>query len=364
MHAFPLGRSLLAAAAAVAVAGGLALLPAASAQASTSHVGTTAQWQSAMARTPAQGSGCYQASYPSTQWHAVACVTAPRLPLVPTASAAHDAAAVRAAHAAHADPLTVGDGTDYSAVVSGLISKATGTFTGVSSNISEKGAVDGSGSQVANSFSLQLNTQFFAGSPACANAAAPSSCEAWQQFVYTYNGGGTGDLFMQYWLIDYNATCPSGWYTYSGDCYTNSAASEVGEVTAAQLASVKLSGSAVSGGNDAVSLSVGSGSATTVTGKDTKIGLATHWNTTEWGVYGDGGGSAANFGSGNTLEAVTALTSSSTAAPSCVKEGFTGETNNLGLAATPALGSESSPTMASKQTNGTTGTASCAVAAG
>lgn len=367
MHAFTLSRSALAAAAAVVVAGGLALLPAGPARAGTTHdaagthVATTAQWQSAIARTPEQGSGCYQASYPSTQWHAVACVTAPRLPLVPTAAAAHTTAA---AHAAHHNPLTVGDGTDYSAVVSGLISKATGTFTNVSSNISEKGAVDGSGSQVANSFSLQLNTQFFAGSPACANAASPSSCEAWQQFVYTYNGGGTGDLFMQYWLIDYNASCPSGWYSYSGDCYTNSAASEVGEVTAAQLASVKLSGSAVSGGNDAVSLSVGSGSAATVTGRDTKIGLATHWNTTEWGLYGDGGGSAANFGSGNTIEAVTALTSSSTAAPSCVKEGFTGETNNLSLAATAALGGKSSPTMASRQTDGTTGTASCAVAAG
>jgi hypothetical protein len=137
----------------------------------------------------------------------------------------------------------------------------------------------------------------------------------------------------------------------------------VSALTAKQLATVNLSGSAASGGNDAVSLSVGSGRATTVTGKDTVVDLAAHWNTTEWGVFGDGGGSAANFGAGTTLEAQTALTSTSSSAPSCVKEGFTGETNNLNLAATPALGSESSPTMASKQTNGTTGTASCASAA-
>ena len=78
---------------------------------------------------------------------------------------------------------------------------------------------------------------------------------------------------------------------------------------------------------------------------------------------GDGGGSAADFGANTTLEAQTALTSTSSSAPSCVKEGFTGETNNLKLAATPALGSESSPTMASEQTNGTSGTASCATAA-
>jgi hypothetical protein len=59
---------------------------------------------------------------------------------------------------------------------------------------------------------------------------------------------------------------------------------------------------------------------------------------------------------------VTTLTVTSSSAPTCVKEGFTGETNNLKLAATPALGSESSPTLASKQTDGTAGTASCAVA--
>jgi hypothetical protein len=343
---------------------GLALLPTASAQAAAaspaSGSAATAQWQTDIAKVPQQssGSGCYQASYPSLTWHAVACVTAPKIPLAPAVSRGS------AEHAGHTGPATVGDGTDYSAVVSGLISKATGTFTNVSSNISEKGAVDGTGSQVANSFSLQLNSQFFSGSSACSRSSNPADCLAWQQFVYTFNGGGTGEVFMQYWLIDYNATCPSGWFTYSTDCYTNSNATVVNAVTAAQLASVKLTASAVSDGNDAVSLSVGSGKAVTVTGKDTKVGLASFWNTAEWGVYGDGGGSAANFGSGNTLEAQTALTSNSSAAPSCVEEGFTGETNNLTLTATPALGSQTSPTMATKQTNGATGGSSCAVAAG
>jgi hypothetical protein len=79
-------------------------------------------------------------------------------------------------------------------------------------------------------------------------------------------------------------------------------------------------------------------------------------------VYGDGGGSEANFGSSTTLEAQTVISATSDSAPSCVEEGFTGETNNLTLTSTPALGSEPSPTMASKQTNGTKGTASCAVA--
>jgi hypothetical protein len=182
--------------------------------------------------------------------------------------------------------------------------------------------------------------------------------------VYTYETSRTSYIFMQYWLINYDATCPSGWYTYSEDCCTNSSSATVSTMTAAQLGSVQLSGTAASGGNDGVSLSVGSGRATTVTSKDSKIDLAAFWNTTEWGVYGDGGGSEAVFGANTSLEAQTALTASSgSTAPTCVSEGFTGETNNLSLASTPALGSEPSPTMASRQTNGTTGTASCATAA-
>ena len=360
MYALKLRKLALGLVAAGALVGA-ALLPAVSAQAAASSspasAAARAQWQSSLARVPEQSAaGCYQTSYPSLTWHATACVAAPNIPLVPATTAAHRSAA-------HSGPLTVGDGTDYSAVVSGLISKATGTFTNVSSGISEKGAVDGEGSQVANSFTLQLNSQFFTGSPACSAASVPADCEAWQQFVYAYNGGGTGDVFMQYWLIDYENSCPSGWYSYSGDCYTNSSSTEVTSLTAAELSSVSLSATAVSGGNDAVSLSVGS-TAVSVTGKDTKVDLAAYWNTSEWGVYGDGGGSAANFGSNNTLEAQTALTSTASGAPSCVKEGFTGETNNLKLTATPALGTESSPTMGTEQTDGTAGTASCAVAAG
>jgi hypothetical protein len=54
--------------------------------------------------------------------------------------------------------------------VPGLIFQATGTFQNVSSGIIEQGQVGGSGPEVANSFSLQLNTQFFSGSPACSGS--------------------------------------------------------------------------------------------------------------------------------------------------------------------------------------------------
>jgi hypothetical protein len=337
-----------------AVALTVAGLSAGSASAATQPIRTKAEWQAAITHVREPGRGCYQASYPALAWHTVKCVAAPKLPLVP---------APLSRSARHAGPATVGDGQDYSAQVPGLISQATGTFQNVSSGITEEGQPGGTGSEVANGFSLQLNTQFFSGSPACSGSSDPSDCQAWQQFVYTYEDSTISYVFMQYWLIDYDATCPSGWYTYSDDCYTNSNAAEVSTLTASQLASVQLSGSATSGGNDGVSLSVGSGQATTVTANDSMIDLASYWNTTEWGVFGDGGGSEAYFGADTSLEAQTALTASSgSSAPTCVSEGFTGETNNLSLTATPALGSESSPTMASQQTNGTSGTASCAVA--
>jgi hypothetical protein len=333
----------------------VASLGAGSASAATRPIPTTkAAWQAAMAHVQQPGRGCYRASYPDLAWHAVKCVAAPKVPLAP---------AVSSGPARHAGPLAVGDGTDYSAKVSGLISHATGTFTHVSSGITMKGQVDGSGGEVANAVSLQLNSQFFAGSPACDGSGDPSGCQAWQQFVYTFKGCSVSCIFMQYWLINYDATCPAGWMAYSEDCYTNSNAVEVSAVTAAKLHTVKLSGSAVSGSIDAVSLSFGSGAATSVTNSDSEVDLASYWNTTEWGVYGDGGGSEAVFNANKSLEAKTALTATSSGAPTCVAEGFTGETNNLNLTATPALGSQPSPTMASKQTDGTTSTPSCRVAA-
>jgi hypothetical protein len=261
--------------AAVAIAA--ASMTAASASASTQPVvRTKAQWQAAISHVQQPGAGCYNASYPALTWHAVRCVAAPKIRFAPT--------------------TIIGDGNDYSAVVTGKISKAVGTFTHVSSGITEKGQVGGTGSKVANVFSLQLNTEFISGSPACSGASNPSDCQAWQQFIYAYQG--TGSVFMQYWLIDYNTTCPSGWIQYSTDCYTNSNSVNVKKLTAAQLATTQLAATAKTGGTDGVSLTVGSAKATLVTGPDTMIDLAKFWNTTEWGLFGDGGGSEAYFGTG------------------------------------------------------------------
>jgi hypothetical protein len=336
----------------IALAAGIG---AGSASAATQRITRTReQWQAALAKAPERGTGCYHASYPALQWHAVKCAVAPKLRMAP---------ALRRGPATRAGPAIIGNGHDYSARVSGLISQATGSFHGVSPGITEKGKVDNEGAKKANAFSLQLNTGDFS-TPACSGSGDPSNCQGWQQFVYAYQSRTTGDVFMQYWLLNYDASCPPGWFSYADDCYTNSSASTVtgGPLTAADLTTVNLSGSATSGGNDEVSLSAGSGQAALVANSDSMLDLAGSWNTTEWGVYGDGGGGEAYFGTDTTLEAQTVLTATSSSPPACVKHGFTGETNNLNLANTAALGSEPSPTMISEQTNGTTAKASCSTA--
>jgi hypothetical protein len=69
----------------------------------------------------------------------------------------------------------VGNGTDYAARVTGLMSSATGSFDSVSGVTSETGQVNGSGPQVANTFSLQLNTNQFTTSM-CSGALNPTIC--------------------------------------------------------------------------------------------------------------------------------------------------------------------------------------------
>jgi hypothetical protein len=309
-----------------------------------------------MAKLPTPGSGCYHASYPALQWHATECLVAPNVPLAPSLQTRSG------------DPQAIGDGADYSAQVTGTISEATGTFDDVSSNLTEKGQIGGSGPQVKNAFTLQLNSEFFS-TPVCSGSAKPSKCEGWQQFVYAYHYSGDKNMvFMQYWLLYWNTTCPKGWFPYNtgGDvfCYTNSAATSYGALPAKDLGDIMFvaQASSGSGGNDEVTLSSTSGAASSVSGKDSKLDLSAVWDTTEWGAFGDAGGAEANFGAASTLEAQTTLQATSSSPPTCVQEGFTGETNNLDLTKTPAIGTEPSPSMVSKQTNNKAKTASCAVA--
>ncbi len=273
-----------------------------------------ADWAAAIAKLPVPQEGCFKASYPSAEWHQVACNTAPNRPYVP-----------RNGHRG----FTVGDGNDYSAVASSLVSSSTGSFSAVSGVTHETGY-----DSQANTYSIQLNSQFFA-TPVCNGATTPSSCLGWQQFVYT----NSGSAFMQYWLLDYGSKCPSGgWMSYEGDCYRNSRAVSVPTQVIAQLGTLKLTGTAVAGGTDTFVMTTATDAYST-TGKDSVVDLAGAWKAVEFNVVGDGGGSAAKFNKGSRITVEITLKDGSSAAPACQSDdGTTGETNNLTLGSCSTAG--------------------------
>ena len=259
--------------------------------------------------------GCFSSAYPSNQWQEVPCTTAPAVPFPPARGPRSD---------------TVGNGNDVSAQVSGHISEAVGSFDSVTGVTSESGTGTFGG---PNAFTLQLNSNFFA-SPACSGAANPSNCLGWQQFVYA-NVSCPHCAFIQYWLINYNATCPSGWTASGGDCFTNSAAVNVPAQTITNLGNLSLTGQVNSGGNDIFIMAVGS-NVYSVQGVDTVVFLAQGWQDAEFNVVGDCCGSQANFNTGSTIVVRTSVNYGTLNAPSCLGQGFTGETNNLNFAAPPA----------------------------
>jgi hypothetical protein len=287
-----------------------------------------ATWNATIARTPVPHEGCFTAHFPSTTWKEVACGTAPAVPYIPRSGSGGGA-------------QTVGNGHDYAAVVSGAMSAAVGSFPTVSGLKTEKD--DG----VANDYSLQLNSNFISGSPACDGASNPSKCLAWEQFVYA---SGYDEAFMQYWLINYNTTCPSGWNSYSGDCYKNSKSVNVPLQVITQLKYLMLTGKAVASGNDTLTLTTKSDAYST-TGKDSVVYLVDGWNASEFNVVGDGGGSEADFNSGTSLTVQIDLTDGKTSAPTCASnDGTTGETNNLDLGKCTASGG-STPSISFTESN-------------
>jgi hypothetical protein len=312
----------------IALAAGLvsavSLSPASAASsADDSEAQARAAWGETIARTSTPAEGCFQASYPSTEWLKVACTTAPNRPYMPRSGAIS---------------LTVGNGLDYAATVSSLISRSVGTFPTVTGVTSEK---DGG---VANVYSIQLNSNFM--STAACNGI--SGCLSWQQFVYS---SSEQVAFMQYWLINFGSPCPRGWMTFTPDCFKNSRAVSVPQQAISQLANLKLSGSAVTMGTDTLVFTTAT-QAFSTTGKDTVVDLATDWHASEFNIIGDGGGSKAVFNKGSSVALKIAVTDGSTARPSCGGRhaGTTGETNNLALGSCSGVGGKA-PSIAFSESN-------------
>jgi hypothetical protein len=260
-------------------------------------------WRKSMARIPLPKKGCFTATYPGNEWHEVPCVTAPDRPYPPR-------------------PYTVGSAVDFSAVVTGHIKSATGSFD----------SIDGVTSETNNgnpdTYSLQLNSEFFV-SPACAGAANPNVCKGWQQFIYSTT---FASAFIQYWLIDYAAPCPAGWTPLSVHCIKNSVnAVVVPAQPIANLLHMSLTGTANAGGTDTIIMSIPGNPNLNAMNQDDVLTLAQGWKLAEFGIFGDGGGSDATFNAGSTMAVRTTVDDGTTSAPTCELEGFTNETNSLNL---------------------------------
>jgi hypothetical protein len=257
-----------------------------------------------MIRTPKPKEGCFHVLYPSTKWEEVPCTSAPEIPYLP---------------ASGPKGQSVGNGVDFAAEVSGTVSQAEGIFSSVNGVTSE---VDDGG---ANDYSLQLNSNTFSGTSLCSGATIPTNCSGWQQFVYV-----PGVAFMQYWLINYNNTCPVPWNTYLNDCWKNmTTAAAVPAESITDLVNMTLTG--VAGSTDYVYVETGSG--LYVASQASVLNLNIYWNAAESNIFGNCCGRTANFNSGSSIVVETLVDSvtPTTNAPTCEGRGFTGEKNSLTL---------------------------------
>ncbi|UYK86103.1 hypothetical protein NG827_06760 [Xanthomonas sacchari] len=309
---------------------------------SPAEVQARTAWRETMAHQPTPAEGCFHANFPDTQWQTDVCRTLTRrvhpIPHKILFGATE----------------TTGNGYDYALRSSSLISKVVGSFPQVTGVTSEKGvgvaSFGGGGILGPNEYSLQINSNYNATTSVCGGR---SGCTVWQQFVYAtdYETQGQAAVFMQYWLIGYGSSCPSGWMSGGGsDCYRNSNAVSAPDVPATQLANLKLTGSATANGNDTITFT-NNGTAYSVSARDSVVKLATVWKDAEFNVVGNAGGSSANFNSGSSITVKVAATNGSTAAPTCAANaGSTGETNNLNLGSCSTAGG-STPSITFTESN-------------
>ena len=179
----------------------------------------------------------------------------------------------------------------------------------------------------------------------------PADCSAWAQFVFE-NNNVSHRAFIQYWIIKFDNPCPAGqsWnsITLSGHdyCWKNNSGGAVS--TNAQpvgnFATLSLSGN-VTATSDTVTVSDG----TTLWARngDNAVAASSGWTIAEFNVFGDGGNSAsggmASFNAGADIVTRTRIFYGGNAAPNCVAQGFTAETNNLSFGPTAPGGSQPGP---------------------
>jgi hypothetical protein len=313
-------------------------------------------WALSMHKKPAPKKGCFTATYPNTEWKEVPCGPAHHIPMVPR-------------HGLR--PFVVGNANDVSAgAPSGFISQAIGHFENIANVSSESGPIGNAGPSIPNAYTLQINTNQFT-STACTGSPNPN-CKGWEQFVYE-NDGSSGAAYIQYWLIKYNAACPTGqnWnqFSFTGStdiyCWKNDSAgvATVPNQPVTNMANWTFSG-AVSSTSDSVTMTVG------VTGYkktgDNAVNAANGWTTAEFNLLGDGGnssgGGTASFNTGASADTRTEIIYGGTTAPNCVAQGFTAEMNNLSFGPTAPAATAPGPAVIFQESTAGGAPSNCAAA--
>jgi hypothetical protein len=289
-------------------------------------------WRAALTENPPQEAGCFRESYPSLVHERVDCYTGPLR--------AHPV------HRTPADdvPFVVGDRNDYVAETSGKTFWAGGNFSDVSVQSEASVGVaqfGGAGNLGPEEYSLQINTNDWGKTTNGCNGGA-AGCHVWQQFVYAtdsdcnFLGDCTAGVFIQYWLLNYGP-CPSNnsWNQSGQDCWINGGnIASAPDFPITDLANVSLHAVAKSGGLDCAEVYDNTGAGWGVCEPDSQLDISSVWDKTEFGIFGDAGGSEAQFGFGTRFNELLQVNDGSGAAPKCLgpsNAGTTGETNNLTL---------------------------------
>lgn len=294
------------------------------------------EWRQAMLKAPPTKGGCFHAKYPDLGWTEAGCSTVP--PGLEF-SAAHKGGR-NAPVPMGAPPEIVGGGgaTDFAVLERG-IANAQGYFPLVSGLAGEF-----EGNDLANFYSLQLNTNTFPGQvgslspPAlCSGAADPSVCKGWVQFVWN---NVMGQVFIQYWLLNFNNPCPtspagqSGWQTSTvspGNCFASSSAMLAPVADISRLGSLTVVGAATPNNDVVLFGEEDTNEIFAATNPDDLLGLSSGvWNEAEFNVFGHGNGAQAVF-NGAPVVYVGLSINSGGGGGQCVFQSFTGETNNLNI---------------------------------
>jgi len=319
---------------------------------------TQVAWRKSLLQLERPAEGCYESSFPRVEWRPVACGEAPKYPMPPARGIARH--------------FVVGGGgsNDFAANPTGTISAVEGTFPSISAGLTESGPIGNSGANIANTYTLQINTNQFASS-ACAGSPNPD-CKGWEQFVYE-NNNVSHRAFIQYWLIRFNTTCPAGgWqqFSFAGDtdiyCFQSTTTASLPAAVPVSAFGTLSMGAAVTSSSDQVTVTAGANAVTRV--GINAVATAAGWTDAEFNVFGDGGNSSgggqAGFGANSTMVVKTTVHNGTRNAPACQAESFTGETNNLTLVGMNPIATQASPAIEFTQSNIPGTPAACVTADG